>query len=138
MGSRNRRGNMNFKDIVGLVFKDIRHMESGSNGVVFYEDSGRTFVMQHHQDCCESVYLYDVVGDYLDLIGSQILRAEERTSNDIADDPREPENRTSEDSFTWTFYEIATISGSVTLRWFGSSNGYYSEGVSFEELKGPE
>lgn len=126
---------MNFKDIVGLVFKDIRHMKDGSNAVFFYEESGRTFVMEHHQDCCESVYLYDVVGDYLDLIGPPILRAEERTSNDIADDPRQPENRTSEDSFTWTFYEIATISGSVTLRWFGSSNGYYSEGVSFEELK---
>lgn len=81
------------------------------------------FQMYHDQDCCEHVYLQDVVGDIQSLIGNKILMAEES----YGDEKPLSEH---EESFTWTFYKLATIKGYVDLRWYGSSNGYYSESVT--------
>ena len=82
--------------------------------------------MFHEQDCCESVQVEDVAGDMQDLVGSPIVQAEESSNSD------NPPLRC--ESFTWTFYRLATAKGQVVLRWLGESNGYYSESVSFEEV----
>lgn len=103
--------------------------DTSSDVLTFHLEDGRVFRMMHHQDCCENVWLEEVIGDLEDLIGTPVLRAEER----IGDDPPLGEDYKPE-SYTWTFYEIATIKGSVTLRWYGTSNGYYSESVSFEDI----
>jgi len=108
--------------IVGLTFDKIE--ESGDR-IVFHTQDGRRFLTCHFQNCCEAVYVEDIVGDLNDLVGAPIVRAEERTQ-DISDDC---------DEFRmWTFYELATIKGSVTIRWCGSSNGYYSVSVSLVEV----
>ena len=86
--------------------------------------------MYHWQDCCESVTIEDVVGDLADLVGEPILIAEEATSDENPDGVETDIWGTC----TWTFYKFATRKGSVTIRWYGESNGYYSESVDFEEV----
>lgn len=114
-----------FSDLVGMTITHIDGGE-GSDELVFTMSDGSRYMLLHYQDCCESVYLEDVAGDFEDLLNSPILHAEESCSKEP------PEGHTPcGDSETWTFYRITTIKGSVVLRWYGSSNGYYSERVSF-------
>jgi hypothetical protein len=67
----------------------------------------------------------DITGDLDALVGAPLVVAEESTSGE------NPEGITKEyqESFTWTFYKFATIKGYVDIRWYGESNGYYSESV---------
>ena len=73
----------------------------------------------------------DIVGDLDDLLDTPILLAEEVTNEHEINPPGVtiPEYQ---DSFTWTFYKLATIKGYVTISWYGGSNGYYNESVSFK------
>lgn len=90
------------------------------------------FKFHHEQDCCENVYIEDVVGDINDLVGNPILLAEEVSSED------EPAPSKFTESFTWTFYKFATIKGYVDIRWLGESNGYYSESVDLKFIPNPD
>jgi len=128
-----------FENLVGLTISKIEG-KVGDDELLFFckDDKGdeRNFKMYHSQDCCESVYLEDICGDLSDLLGTPVLKASEDTSDK---DPENLQNATLttdyyRESYTWTFYNIATIKGSVTLRWYGESNGYYSESVDFEEI----
>lgn len=118
---------MGYADIADLYGKTITSIVNSDVdfAVIFYCFDGTTYKMYHDQECCESVHLEDIAGDLNDLIGSPILIAEERSDYGEQEDGN---------PIQWTFYELATIKGSVTLRWYGTSNGYYSTSVSFEKL----
>lgn len=116
-----------FSELVGKTLTDIK-LRNRDRDAVFTCSDGTIYKMGHFQDCCEVVDIDDVVGDINDLIGSEIIRAEERTDNYKSD-------RGWDESGTWTFYELATIKGSVTIKWLGLSNGYYSESVDFRRKK---
>jgi hypothetical protein len=125
-----------FKELIGKTITKINVNEKKDriefhckNEKSIFKNVPLVYLMYHCQDCCESVSIEDINGDLDDLLNTPILQAEERTSRD------NPEGfqRDYQDSFTWTFYHLATIKGYVTIRWYGESNGYYSESVDFVE-----
>lgn len=120
---------VDFSELKGKVLKDIRGLEVGRDTVTFVTEENEVYRMYHEQECCECVSIEDVCGDVEDLIGSEILMAEEVENFDLGKLSKW------DDSHTWTFYKLATINGYVTIRWYGTSNGYYSEGVSFKKVE---
>lgn len=114
----------------GLTITSIEGLEKDSEIVLFTTKCGRQFKMFHDQDCCESVSIDDVCGDVTDLIDAKISHFEERSEEGDGDEWG--------DTSTWTFYDMQTTKGSVNIKWLGTSNGYYSETVSFIEGKKPE
>lgn len=116
------------KDIVGKTMKSVTRGDSPheDESLWFETVDGEKYMMRHDQNCCESVSIEDIAGDLDWLVGSPILSASERSE--------EPPNE-GWDSATWTFYVFETVKGSVTIRWFGSSNGYYSETASLHKME---
>jgi hypothetical protein len=110
---------MKFEDLVGKTLTEI--VVSDDKGRITFTDSeGKQYQMYHSQDCCESVSVEDINGDLKDLLNTPILAAAESSSSSEYDE-----------SSTCTFYNFATEKGYVTIRWYGNSNGYYSESVYF-------
>lgn len=114
-------------DFLGKTFTEIKG-GIGDDELIFVCAEG-VFKMFHSQQCCESVNIEDITGDLQDLIGSPILIAEESTSRKNPETAK-PETIKDQGSFTWTFYKFATKKGYVDIRWYGGSNGYYSESVN--------
>lgn len=118
-----------FEELQGRIFTSCRVLKASdgcdNDEIHFVTTDGEKFIMTHLQDCCEHVYIEDVCGDLDDLIGVPIVLAHESVQTGEGEWG---------DTWTHTFYNISTIKGSVTLRWCGSSNGYYSESVSLFTL----
>lgn len=115
-----------FEPLIGEIITKIEGAEEGSEEICFTLENGNILRMYHEQDCCEYVRVEDIGGNIEDLIGKPILLAEEVTNEgDLEWDC----------TCTWTWYHFATIKGYVTIRWFGESNGYYSERVDHEWIK---
>jgi hypothetical protein len=123
-----------FSDLEGKKVVKVEGLERGSEKVTFICDDGEKFSMEYFRDCCASCSVEDVCGDPADLIGT-IVRAEDPSSLDEFNEEKEAKLQTGGDympeSYTWTFFIVGTTKGTLTIRWYGSSNGYYSESPSF-------
>lgn len=125
------------------------HVSEEKDTITFVCSDGTEWMLHHHQDCCESVVIDDICGDLEDLLHTPILLAEGVSDKDhpytgphgdallkakLHQGAKAPDRECIPESETWTFYKLRTIKGSVDIRWHGSSNGYYSEAVSFDKL----
>lgn len=134
-----------------LVGKTVIEILNTGDELIFICEDGKKYKLYHSQDCCESVYIEDINGDLQDLVGSPILLSDCVSNPEFEQAYEDKYNKTNEygyrtddegswypDSHTWSFYKFATIKGYVDVKWFGTSNGYYSERVSFEEVGGDD
>ena len=119
--------NVDISEMLGKTFVSIEGMCKNSESVLFQCDDGYRYKMYHDQECCEHVYLEDVAGNVEDLLYSPITLAEVVTNKDSGDKVDD-----CDESWMWTYYKLATVKGYVTLRWYGASNGYYSEEVQID------
>lgn len=111
-----------FADLTGETLTAIER--EGDERLTF-RAGDKVWLMLHHQDCCENVEIEEIIGDLHALVDDgPVLLAEEASNNETDGDWG--------DSTTWTFYKLRTLNGDVTIRWKGTSNGYYSEAVDFE------
>lgn len=118
-------------DVSDMLGKTITNItlpnENQYQDMILFECSdGSAYLMYHEQNCCESVEIEDIAGDLDILIGHPLTVADVSTKAGEEDDWG---------TSTWTFYHFATIKGYVDIRWYGASNGYYSEEVDFVKLK---
>lgn len=123
-----------FEDLLGKTLKSITGLHKGSGTINFVTVQGRGYTLAYYQDCCASASIEDIAGNPSDLLETPITMAEEVFSHENPADV-DKELIEYQDSFTWTYYKLATIKGYVTIRWYGSSNGCYSETATFQEEK---
>jgi len=119
---------MDIEFLLGKTIDIIRKLPN-DEGIAF-KIGIHTYHLAHVQVCCETVFLEDVCGDLQDLLVSPILLAEEVQSEESLDSIREAQS----ECYTWTFYKLATVNGYVDLRFYGESNGYYSETADFYKV----
>ena len=128
----NKENGMNIEILKGKTLTKC-YVTKSKEEMFFECDDGSIYELYHIGDCCEHVDIEDVCGDLSDLIGSPLVMVEEVChGNNIT--PECCEHKEHEESYTWTFYKFGTIKGYVTVRWYGESNGYYSESVDFDQV----
>jgi hypothetical protein len=116
---------LTYEIIDNMIGQTFTSVVADSDTLTFTQADGRAIWFYHNQDCCESVSLEDIVGELADLENAPLLMAETASNGT---------NETVWGSETWTFYKFATVKGYVTVRWYGSSNGYYSESVDMRVI----
>ena len=98
---------------------------SPCKGLVVFEFEMRTLLMLRESECYERVELVDVCGGWADLEGQPLVSAMKRIN--VVDTC---EIEYDYDCYKgWTFYELASPKGVVSMRWQGASNGYYGVDV---------
>jgi hypothetical protein len=118
------------REMLGKVYQDVsihRYYDDGHDEgfdvMIFHTSDLEGVVFCPYDEDSYLVEIIDICGDLRDLINSPILEAEV-----ISDAPGKGFAKHGE-SYEWTFYKYATIKGSVTVRWYGESNGYYATDV---------
>ena len=104
-------------DLFGRKVKSVTGCHKGSEYMEICFTDGLKAIFEP-ANYMANVEIEDVNGDPQGMVGNLITLVEVISDLDSANN-------------TWTYYRFATLDGYIDIRWFGSSNGYYSEKVNW-------
>ena len=103
---------------------DYCYMEPTWPGIpeesIVFENEDFTIALGHDQNCCECVQFESTDIPLSELVGHRIIKVEKRAVHreiDYGDETK-----------TWYIFEVEGV-GTCTMRWCGTSNGWYSTAV---------
>ena len=115
---------VDFSELKGKTFTQVYKTDD----CVVFENETERYELYHDQDCSEDVRIEDICGDLINLEDTEITFVEEISN----------EGNTNWGTCTWTFYKLGSVKGWVDIRFYGESNGYYSERVNLHKVEKEE
>ena len=112
-----------------IIKVDCDYTQGFDEEFIMTLEDGTTLCLCHDQDCCKHVVIEYIDIDPKDLVGSTLLSFEEafKYSTDLY-----------QCGSQWSAsHKIQTNTTCATIRWVGESNGYCSESVNLQIIKGP-
>lgn len=146
----NKRGqNKNLAHLKDAKIKEVLvNCHSSFLCLVLNDEDGTVIRFSHKQQCCETVDLLDVDNDDFkelrELKGSRFKELTFFSTNDVKDVSEDDEKIFKEHDcwfenscscYEYSFYDILTSTDKVQLRFYGTSNGYYSIDVDVSFYK---
>lgn len=115
----NKEVNQTMKNLIGAtILSATTHY---NDNLLYIETDKGTMRFYHDQECCESVWLEDGLEDLEKMLHAEVIENYDEDALNEYDY-----------SYTWTYYKISTLNHDCTLRFYGTSNGCYSEDVDIE------
>lgn len=123
---RKENVDIDISNLIGTTLLGYHIFDDDDEKLIMFYDDFYNYTFYHDQDCCENVFLEGenklLESEIKAILNSPIVLAEARTDTSNSE-------RGNEYSETFTFYTLRTHNDTLTLRFVGRSNGYYSERV---------
>ena len=116
----------NRKVLDNMVGRVVKYVDIDHDQMKITCEDNSVFTFYHEQDCCECVYIADTEGEPMSLKGWKLLLVDMEATKESSWDRDE--------SKTTTVVKFVTDENTVSVKWIGESNGYYSESVDLREF----
>lgn len=103
------------KTLTGISINEVDGDYGFSHEVIFRVSDSEKYKLFHKEDCSEIVYIADICGNIMDLLGSPIVESEETEE--------------------WGFYRFRTKEGCVVFRFCETGSEYYCVTIDFVKLE---
>jgi len=114
---------LKLRPLVGETITEIIGLKVDSDAVTFVTESGKRLAMHHHQNCCEHVRVVGASRGWENRLG-RVLSVSEKINDTVE----------ASESATESIFTIKTTKGTIKIEWLGESNGWYGEGVDFDQI----